>query len=84
MMNCDYIVAVKREKRAHVVQDWSASLGDIPGLVIGSSSSFMVHVSATPKALREVQRRFGDLCHIELIITHETEEESHEQRCGFW
>lgn len=66
-----YVIAVKRECRGSPPVDLVAALRQIDGLVIcGRDTPQRVQVDATERAIAEVSRILGDVCHIEASISH--------------
>jgi len=66
-----YVIAVKREERERAPSDLAAALREVAGLSVEESSNpRRVQVEASPEAIEETRRRFGDLFHIELAIPH--------------
>ena len=67
-----YILAVDRERREEVPDDWVETVRSTPGVaVLGAWSSSRVQVRASPEAIQELEARLGGWCHIEKPLDHE-------------
>jgi hypothetical protein len=66
-----YVIAVKREERERAPDDLASALREVVGLSVEESSNpRRVQVEASPEAIEEARRRFGELCYIEPAIPH--------------
>ena len=70
-----YIVAVRRERRDDVADDWIDTLRETPGVEVtatgrGPSARRRVRVRATSSGVATLRERLGALCHIEPSTPH--------------
>jgi hypothetical protein len=66
-----FVVAVKRERRETAPADWISQVRNISGVTVrGKGNPHRILIEATPEAVLELQKRFGDLCHIEVPVRH--------------
>ena len=61
------IVAPKRETREATPADWQDLVANVDGVEVVGRTTSRVQVQATPEAVHEVRRLFGDLCHVEEV-----------------
>lgn len=71
-----YLVAVKRQLRDQVEDDWSKVLESIEGVEPAPSPlrPDRIQVEATPAGIAKVRQCLGDICHIEPVLRHEVSE----------
>jgi dephospho-CoA kinase len=71
-----YVVAIRREARseATTAEEW---VRQVPGVhVKGAGNPSRVVVEASPEAVSEIERRFGDKVLVEAEIRHERQDVS--------
>ena len=67
----DYVIAVKRERRADVPANWKEIVRGTSGVVVtGDASDARVQVQATAEAVAQIKERLADCVHIERVIRH--------------
>jgi hypothetical protein len=68
-----YVVAVRREARDRVPEDWQARVQATEGVAVeGAANPQRLQIRATGAAIAEVRRVFGEFLHIEPLISHRT------------
>lgn len=67
-----YLVAVKRQHRHRVTDDWATVLESIEGVEPTPETlrSNRLQIKATPSGIAKVKESLGDLCHVEAVIPH--------------
>ncbi len=67
-----YLVAVKRQHRDHVADDWATALEHIEGVEPAPETlqDNRLQIKATPSGLAKVKESLGDICHVEAVISH--------------
>jgi hypothetical protein len=65
-----YVIAIKREARDIVPQDWIGLLGAQEGVEVLGAGAKRVQIRATAKAIETVRNLFGRYCHIEKMNPH--------------
>ncbi len=67
-----FILAVKREKRAQVPEDWQGRIGSIEGIESQPAfSPWRLQVTASSEGIAQIQKDLGPYLHIERPIPHE-------------
>ena len=65
-----YVVAVRRDQRDAVPDDWVDRLGATEGISVVGSSYGRAQIVATKASLVKVREELGEFLHIEPVIPH--------------
>jgi len=72
MADKSFVLAVKREKRGCVPDDWINRVRRTAGVtIVGDANQARLQVTATSQGLGELERELAEFVHIEPIILHE-------------
>ena len=67
-----FVLAIKRDKRGSVPEDWINRVRQTAGVtIVGDANPTRLQVTATPGGLGELQRELAEFVYIEPIILHE-------------